>query len=114
MATMRCDDYVARVEYDAEEKLFRGRILNVSDTITFYGASAKDLEREMRRSIRTYLEVCRERDIEPAKPFSGRFNLRLTPEQHRAISTAAALAGKSLNAWVAETLTREAGRSIDS
>ncbi len=114
MATMRFDDYVARVEYDAEERLFRGRVLNIPDTVTFYGASAKDLEREMRRSIRTYLEVCRERGIDPAKPFSGRFNLRLTPGQHRAISSAAAVAGKSLNAWVAEALEREAERALDS
>jgi predicted HicB family RNase H-like nuclease len=114
MATMRCDEYVARIEYDADERLFRGRVLNILDTVTFYGASAKELDREMRRSIRIYLEVCRERGIDPAKPFSGRFNVRLTPEQHRVISSAAAVVGKSLNAWVAETLEREAERALDS
>jgi len=30
-----------------------------------------------------YLEVCGERGVEPEKPFSGRFNLRMAPEVHR-------------------------------
>ena len=50
--------------------------------------------------------MCREEGIEPDKPYSGRFNVRLAPELHRAIVEVSALSGKSLNSWVAEKLAR--------
>lgn len=45
---------------------------------------------------------------EPDKPFSGKFVLRLTPEMHRDVHFAAASAGKSLNAWISDTVLRGA------
>jgi hypothetical protein len=42
--------------------------------------------------------------VEPHKPFSGRFVTRNSPDLHRRASIAASMAGKSLNAWVAEQL----------
>ncbi|AEH80914.1 MULTISPECIES: type II toxin-antitoxin system HicB family antitoxin [Sinorhizobium] len=44
--------------------------------------------------------MCREKGIEPRRKFSGKFNVRLDPEDHAAAAVAAAAAGKSLNEWV--------------
>ncbi|MDW9701716.1 toxin-antitoxin system HicB family antitoxin [Sinorhizobium meliloti] len=44
--------------------------------------------------------MCREKGIEPRRKFSGKFNVRLDPEDHAAAVVAAAAAGKSLNEWV--------------
>ncbi len=41
----------------------------------------------------------------PQKPFSGRFNVRLSPKIHRQIAEKAALQCVSLNQWVAETVS---------
>ena len=41
---------------------------------------------------------------------SGKFNVRIPPDLHEAISTAAAADGKSLNQWVRD----EAQRSMNS
>lgn len=57
--------------------------------------------------IKPYLAFCAERGEEPAKPFSGRFVLRLNPGLHRRIHLASRKAGKSLNAWVAERLSQD-------
>ena len=51
------------------------------------------------------MDMCREDGVEPRKQFSGRFNVRISPELHAAIATAAAAAGgKSLNQWVSDEL----------
>ncbi len=113
MATMRYDDFIAKIDFDDEEKLFHGLVVNTADAIDFYGSSVKELQREFKKSIDVYHQVCKEKGIEPSKPFSGRFNLRLTPEQHRLISAAAAAAGMSLNQWVAETLEEEARGELE-
>ncbi len=107
MATsIKFNDYVASIEYDADIKMFFGKIVNLSSPVTFYGASVEELQRELENSIQAYLEVCRERGIEPEKPYSGRINIRMTPEQHRRFAQQAAMKGTSLNAWALETMTQ--------
>ena len=87
------------------------QLVNIRDVVNFYGASVTELQEEFRNSMAAYLDVCREEGIEPDKPFSGRFNLRLPPELHRAIADASALEGKSLNGWVMDVLA-EAPRTF--
>ena len=48
--------------------------------------------------------MCREDGVEPRKQFSGKFNVRISPELHAAIAAAAAADGKSLNQWVSDEL----------
>jgi len=114
MATaMRAGDYIARIEFDEEEKLFHGTVVNVADVIEFYGDSVESLEKEFRTSIDTYINACEENKITPSKPFSGRFNVRLDPSVHGNVSAAAVLSGQSLNEWVASTLEREAKKVVE-
>ncbi len=112
MATiMRHGDYIAEVEYDPEIDKFYGCVINLSGPVTFYGQTVAELKRELAASIKVYLDVCRERGIEPEKPYSGRFNIRLGPDLHRELAAAAARAGKSLNTWAIEHLARAANSS---
>jgi len=110
MTTMRYGDYIAKIDYEEDSKLFHGRVINLRDVVNFYGASAEELEREFRDSVNAYLEVCQEEGIKPEKPYSGRFNIRMPPELHQALATASASAGKSLNAWVVERLANAVAR----
>jgi len=48
--------------------------------------------------------MCREKGIEPCRKFSGKFNVRPTPDDHAAAVIAAAAAGKSLNEWIGGTI----------
>ena len=83
---MRHGDYVAKIDYEEDTKLFHGRVVNLRDVVNFYGSSVEELKKEFWDSIEAYLEVCAEEEIEPQKPYSGRFNVRLPPELHRAIA----------------------------
>jgi len=44
--------------------------------------------------------------VEPEKPYSGRFNVRLDPDLHRRAALCAAREHKSLNDWVSEAIER--------
>ncbi|MCU0712692.1 MAG: type II toxin-antitoxin system HicB family antitoxin [Pirellula sp.] len=72
--------------------------------ITFQGKSVAELNKAFRESIEDYLAFCKQRGETPDKPFSGQFVTRISPELHRQVNVAAALAGKSLNAFVTEQL----------
>jgi len=47
--------------------------------------------------------------VESFKTYSGKFVLRIPPEDHAAVSCAAIASGKSLNQWAAEVLKQAAG-----
>ena len=101
---MEYKGYIGRVEFDEDADVFHGEVLNTRDVITFQGSSVKELRKAFRESIDDYVDFCKNRGEEPDKPYSGQFVARIDPKLHRAISLAAAAAGKSLNAWVAERL----------
>lgn len=97
---LKYKNYTGVVEYDAEGKIFTGEVLGIRDVITFEGRSPEELEQSFRQSVDLYLEMCISDGVEPQKPFSGRFNLRLDPELHRRVAERAGVEHKSLNDWV--------------
>jgi predicted HicB family RNase H-like nuclease len=106
MNLMTVDGYNAKIEYDAETDLFRGEILGLSGGADFYGANPQGLRKEFKRSLDIFLEVCKEKGIEPRKQFSGKFNLRIPPELHEKLAMTAQAQGKSLNSLAQEALEK--------
>jgi predicted HicB family RNase H-like nuclease len=100
--------YLSRIEFDDEANIFHGEVINIRDVITFQGESVDELRKAFEDSVEDYLAFCAEREEEPDKPFSGRFTVRLSPEQHRKVILAAEKAGKGIETWVEETLTQAA------
>lgn len=101
---MTVDEYHAKIEYDRELDLFRGEILGLNGGADFYGKNPKELRAEFRRSLDVFLDVCKEKGIEPRRHFSGKFNLRISPELHEQLAIAAQAEGKSINALAQEAL----------
>ena len=98
--------YRAAVRFDYDAGVFHGEVVDTRDVIVFEGTSVEQLDQEFKYSIDDYLAVCAERGREPDKPFSGRIPLKVPPRLHRAAFVAARAEGKSLNAWVAETIEK--------
>jgi predicted HicB family RNase H-like nuclease len=96
--------YLGEALYDDEIQMFSGKISNAKAVGTFYGKTVGELEDEFKKTIDYYLELCKRKNIEPEKPFSGKFNLRLPPELHRKIYLASSDEGKSINSWIKEKL----------
>lgn len=101
---MEYKGYIGKVEIDDEAGIIHGEVINTRDVITFQGESLRELTKAFHDSVDDYLAFCKERGEEPDKPFSGQFVTRIPVDLHRKVNAAAALAGKSLNAWVAEKL----------
>lgn len=99
--------YVARVEFDADDRIFVGRVAGIRDVVVFHGASVDELEQAFHASVDDYLAACERLGQRPEKPFSGRMMFRVDPEVHARAAMAAQLAGLSLNQW-AERALREA------
>ena len=104
MNMMTLDGYNAKIEYDAELDLFRGEILGLNGGADFYGKNPKELRSEFKKSLQVFLEVCREKGIEPRRSYSGKFNLRIPPELHERLAITAQAEGKSINALAQEAL----------
>ena len=104
---MEYKKYFGTVEYDEKAKIFHGDIVNTKDVITFQGTSVKEIERAFRDSIDDYIAWCEEEGVEPEKPYSGKFNVRLSPELHRQIAILAKKKHISLNSFVEKALNNE-------
>jgi predicted HicB family RNase H-like nuclease len=100
--------YLGLVRFVEDEGVFRGRVVNIQDTVTFQGKSVDELRREFQSSVDDYLAFCKDLGEEADKPFSGRLTLRMKPATHRTLKTLAQIQGQSLNHVVTGILNREA------
>ena len=62
--------YVAKIEYDEDNNVFTGMVINTRTVITFSGTSVQELEKEFKNSVEDYLEWCKEDGVSPEKPYS--------------------------------------------
>ncbi len=106
MTTMHHEGYVASIELDEDAGFFHGEVLNMRDVLTFQGRTLEELRVAFADTIADYVAWCQERGKQPERPYSGNFTVRLSPELHRRVATAAAHQHKSINAFVAEALDR--------
>jgi len=96
--------YAGTVELDFESKVLHGKVIGLRDTITYEGTTLSELEEAFRESLDDYLEFCNEQGDIPEKPYSGKFNLRISPELHKQLVFEAAEQDKSLNSYIDEIL----------
>ena len=106
MNVMTVDGYNAKIEYDPEIDMFRGEILGLTGGADFFGKTPKELRSEFKKSLIIFLEVCKEKGIEPRRSYSGKFNLRIPPELHERLALAAQAEGKSINTLAQEALAQ--------
>ena len=99
--------FIGSVEYDDEAHIFSGEVINTRTVITFQGTTVDEIENAFHDSIDDYLEWCKEDGIEPEKPYSGKFNVRLTPLFHSQVAIAARKMNMSLNSFVEKSLQDE-------
>ena len=100
--------YQGCFEYDPDADLFHGEVLHLTDVVTFQGRSIDELKTALADSIEDYFDLCNAVGKQPQKPFSGRFNVRFTPELHQKAAQTAALEGMSLNSWIVHAVEKAA------
>ena len=104
MNMMSLDGYRATIEYDADIDIFRGEVLGLNGGADFYGKNKNELRAEFKKSLQVFLDVCREKGLEPRRNYSGKFNLRIPPDLHEKLAIVAQAEGKSINSLAREAL----------
>ena len=101
--------YRARVEFDAEDGLYFGRIARIRDGVSFHAETVPALVGAFHEAVDDYIETCGKAGKKPERPISSKLMLRVDPAVHAKSVEAAELAGKSLNQWNEEVRRRAAG-----
>lgn len=107
-SVMKYKGYLARIDFSDDDGVFVGQVLGIADDISFHGESVRELRKVFRDAINHYITDCKATGREPLRPASGKLMLRVPPETHKAAAIAARAAGKSLNQWAAEAISRAA------
>lgn len=108
MNMMKYAGYIARIEFDEDDRIFVGRLAGIDDIVTFHGTTVEELETAFHESVDHYIEVSKRTGRPAQKPYSGNLMLRISPEIHAAVATASQVQGKSINQWAAEVLDKAA------
>lgn len=105
--------YCGSIEFSIDDDCLYGQILFVRDLITYEAEQIGALKKAFEEAVDYYLEKCQREGLNPDKPFSGSFNVRFSPELHRAAAIEAARIGTSLNDLVKECVeTRLSGAKV--
>ena len=113
MGYLKYKGYTGSVEFSEEDNCLYGKVMGMrKDCITYEGTDVNKLRCDFEGAVDDYLRSCAERGVAPRKPYSGTFNVRVSPEVHSSIAMLAENAGITLNAFVRQVLTKEAQVSV--
>jgi len=104
--------YQARVDFDADDGIFVGRIAGIDDNVGFHAESVRDLRDAFHEAVDDYLETCAKIGKAPEKSYSGNVFLRVHENTHARAAKAAELAGMSLNEFGEDALQAAAERLL--
>ena len=102
--TLTYKDYYGSVEYSASDECFFGKIIGITDLVSFEGGSVAELKKSFAEAVEDYIVLCAETGKEPQKSYKGSFNVRITPELHKEAAITAKRKGISLNAFVEKAI----------
>ena len=105
---MKYKGYLARIEYDEEDRIFVGHLAGIQDIVGFHGITVNELEGAFHESVDNYIAISEETGRPVQKPYSGKLMLRVSPDVHAAVATAAEVHGKSINQWASDVLDEAA------
>ena len=104
---LKYKDFYGSVEYSAADECFWGKIIGISDLVTFEGDNVETLKRSFEEAVEDYLVLCKEAGKNPQKSYKGSFSIRISPELHKEAAIIAGKSGMSLNAFVEKAIYDE-------
>lgn len=104
--------YHTRVEFDYDSLTLFGKIEGIDDLVVFESSDATKIEEEFHKAVDDYLTLCDEIGKNPEKEYKGVFNVRVSPELHRTLSTLAYKKSETLNSLVEIALENYVNSSI--
>jgi len=100
--------YKGSVEYSKEDNCLFGKVQGLSkELITYEGQTLDELRKDFEEGVDSYLEYCKEEGIVPAKPYSGKLNLRMSSELHSRVAAIVAASGTTINDFINNAIKNE-------
>ena len=99
--------YLAELKLDIEDNIVVGRVINTADIISFHGKTVEEAKLAFQDVLDSYLSTCKEENIEPSLPCSGRFSLRVSPVLHEKLRYYAKIKHQSLNDFIVSLLEQD-------
>ena len=113
MGQLKYKGYAGSVEYNEEDNCLFGKVLGLKkDCITYEGETISELKSDFEGAIDDYLASCKDRGVEPSKPYSGKLVLRMPSDLHGMVATAAANAGTTINEFINRAVTKELEKEL--
>jgi predicted HicB family RNase H-like nuclease len=104
MEILKYKEFEGSAEVDVKRGMCRGKILHIDDVVTYESKEVRCLQEEFESAVNDYIETCKLVGKEPQKPCRGQFNVRVSPELHRAAVVRSILEDTSLNDVVRKAL----------
>lgn len=100
--------YKGSVEYSKEDNCLVGKVQGMSKALILYeGQTLDELRRDFEAGVDSYLEGCLADGVEPAKPYSGRLNLRMSSELHSRVAAFVSASGTTINDFINRAIRNE-------
>jgi len=109
MGKLKYKGYTGSVEYSPEDECLFGKVLGLRKGvfISYEGNSVEELKKDFEGGIDDYLATCEKNGVEPARPYSGKLVVRLSPDLHGSIAEYVAEKGTTINAFLNEAAINE-------
>ena len=100
--------YKGSVEYSKEDNCLFGKVQGLSkELITYEGQTLEELRKDFDEGVDSYLAFCKEEGVAPAKPYSGKLNLRMSSELHSRVAAIVAATGTTINDFINKAIKNE-------
>ncbi len=104
MEILKYKEFEGSAELDMKRNVCRGKILYIDDAVTYESTSIQNLQNEFEEAVDDYIETCKQIGKDPQKSCRGQFNVRVSPELHRAATRRSIADDTSLNDVVCRAL----------
>ena len=98
--------FIGNVQFSADDNIFFGKVEGINDLITFEGETVQELKDAFQYVVDEHIKDCKRENIPIGKSYKGSLSIRLTPDLHRKAAIAAKLRGRTLNAFIRESIEK--------
>jgi predicted HicB family RNase H-like nuclease len=102
--TFKYKGFEGSMEFSQEDECLVGEVLFVRSKIIYIGETYAELKAAFHEAVDAYLQHCEEKGINPEKPCSGTFNVRVGTQLHQDATKLAYRHSISLNEVVIHAL----------
>ncbi len=104
MDVLKFGDYEGTAEVCVSRGVCHGKILFITDLVTYQSETVAGLQKEFEAAVEDYIETCAAIGKEPQRPFRGQFQVRVPPDLHRKAALRATAEDASLNEIICRAL----------